>query len=259
MQITQIRNATIIVKYNNIKFLIDPWLVPKESMPGFDSAVNSQVRQPRVDLPLSIEKIVDVDAVIVTHLHPDHWDEVAENSIDKHKKIFVQAQFDQNYLFSKGFIDVEIINEQGTQFNGVTLFKTLTQHGKREIVKAVCEAIGLPYEAMGVVFQAKNEKTLYVAGDTIFCDEVQDALNKFIPDVIVVNACAATVLNGERLIMNLADLDNVIKYSKVANIIASHMDAVSHLTLTRADIRAFKQEHGYTNLLIPEDGETLEF
>lgn len=77
--------------------------------------------------------------------------------------------------------------------------------------------------------------------------------------MIAVNACAAVVLNGGFLIINLEFLDNVIKYSKVANIIASHMDAVSHLTLTRADIRAFKQEYGYTNLLIPEDGETLEF
>ena len=26
------------------------------------------------------------------------------------------------------------------------------------------------YEAMGVIFQHKNEETLYLAGDTIFCD-----------------------------------------------------------------------------------------
>ena len=74
MKITQVRSATIIVEYNNKKFLIDPWLMPKDYMPGFDSAINSQIRQPRVELPFGIEKIVDVDAVIITHIHPDHWE-----------------------------------------------------------------------------------------------------------------------------------------------------------------------------------------
>ena len=50
MEITQIRSATIIVEYNNTKFLIDPWLAPKESMAGFDGAINSNIRQPRVSL-----------------------------------------------------------------------------------------------------------------------------------------------------------------------------------------------------------------
>lgn len=49
MKITQIRNATLIVEYNNIKFLIDPWLGPKGYMSGFETAVNSEIRQPRVE------------------------------------------------------------------------------------------------------------------------------------------------------------------------------------------------------------------
>ena len=60
MKITQIRNATIIIEYNNTKFLIDPWLMPKNFMPGFDTAVNANVRQPRVDLPFDIDKITKV-------------------------------------------------------------------------------------------------------------------------------------------------------------------------------------------------------
>ena len=58
MKITQVRSATIIVEYNNTKFLIDPWLMPKDYMPGFDSAINSQIRQPRVELPFGIEKLL---------------------------------------------------------------------------------------------------------------------------------------------------------------------------------------------------------
>ena len=258
MEITQVRNATIIVNFDNTKFLIDPWLMPKDHMEGFSSAVNSNVRQPRVELPFEIEKIVDTDALIITHIHPDHWDEYAQNAIDKNMKVFVQSEIDEQYIKSKGFLNVEILSFEGTKFNNITLYKTPTQHGKREIMKPLCDSINMPYDAMGVIFQSDNEKTLYVAGDTIWCEEVKTTLDKYNPDIIVLNACAATVLNGERLIMNIEDIKEVIKNAPNSTLIASHMDTVSHLTITRGDLKKFKKENNVQNLLIPEDGETIK-
>lgn len=255
MFIHQIRNATLIVTYNDKKFLIDPWLMPKEYMPGFDMAVNANVRQPRVELPLSVEKIVDVDAIILTHFHPDHWDEFAARALDKNVPFFVQSEEDLKQVRALGFKDVRIVSVTGTEFDGVILYKTFGQHGKREIVKPLCEQVNMAYDAMGVVFKAKNEKTLYIAGDTIWCEEVVGAIDKFAPDVIVVNACGATLLNGERIIMNDEDVKTLTEYAPKAVIIASHMDTVSHLTVTRNDIRKMK----LNNVLVPEDNEIMEF
>lgn len=255
MLIHQIRNATLIITYKDKKFLIDPWLMPKDYMPGFEMAVNANVRQPRVELPLSVEKIVDVDAVILTHFHPDHWDEFATKAIDKKIPFFVQNEVDQKQIQSLGFSDVRVVSVSGTEFDGITLYKTFGQHGKREIIKPLCEQVNMAYDAMGVVFKAKNEKTLYVAGDTIWCEEVVEAIDKFAPDVIVVNACGATLLNGERIIMNDEDVKTLTEYAPKAVIIASHMDTVSHLTVTRNDIRKMK----LNNVLVPEDNEIIEF
>ena len=257
MKITQIRNATVLVEYNKTKFLIDPWLMPKDCMEGFESAVNSHIRQPRVELPLEIEKITDVDAVIITHIHPDHWDDYAKNALKKDIKIFVQSEFDKNYMLKEGFKNVEILSTNGTTYEKVSLYKTSTQHGRREILKPLCESIGMPYDAMGVVFKSKNEKTLYIAGDTIWCNEVDEAIREHKPEIIIVNACAATVLNGERLIMNIDDIKQVIKNSPKSTIIASHMDTVSHLTITRKDLKEFKEKESIQNFLIPEDSEVL--
>lgn len=259
MKITQVRNATLIVEYDNTKFLIDPWLMPKDYMPGFEAAINSQIRQPRVELPFEIEKIVAVDAVIITHIHPDHWDEFAERALDKNIKVFVQSVIDKDYIVSKGFTNVEIVSESGTKFNDITLYKTGTQHGRREVIKPLCELIGMPYDAMGIVFKSTNEQTLYIAGDTIWCSEVDSALRRYSPDVIVVNACAATVLNGERIIMNIEDVKNILDADADAKVIASHMDTVSHLSITRKDLKEFKSNNNIDNLLIPNDGETLDF
>lgn len=259
MKITQIRNATIIVEYNETKFLIDPWLGPKDYMKGFESALNSQIRQPRVELPFEIEKTVDVDAVILTHFHPDHFDEYAVNALNKDIKFFVQSQKDLEIIKSYGFKNLEVMTQQGIDYKNIKLYKTDCQHGKREIIKPLCESIGMPYDAMGVVFKSNNEKTLYVAGDTIWCDEVSEAIDKFEPEIIVVNACAATVINGERLIMNIDDVRQVIKKAPKSTIIASHMDTVSHLTVTRKDLEEFREKESVKNLLIPDDGEVLNF
>ena len=259
MKITQVRNATIIVEYNETKFLIDPWLGPKDYMEGFESALNSQIRQPRVELPFEIEKTVDVDAVILTHFHPDHFDEYAVNALNKDIKFFVQSQKDLEIIKSYGFKNLEIITQQGIDYKNIKLYKTDCQHGKREIIKPLCESIGMPYDAMGVVFKSNNEKTLYVAGDTIWCDEVSEAIDKFEPEIIVVNTCAATVINGERLIMNIDDVRQVIKKAPKSTIIASHMDTVSHLTVTRKDLEEFREKESVKNLLIPDDGEVLNF
>lgn len=259
MKITQVRNATIIVEYNETKFLIDPWLGPKDYMKGFESALNSQIRQPRVELPFEIEKTVDVDAVILTHFHPDHFDEYAVNALNKNIKFFVQSQKDLEIIKSYGFKNLEVMTQQGIDYKNIKLYKTDCQHGKREIIKPLCESIGMPYDAMGVVFKSNNEKTLYVAGDTIWCDEVSEAIDKFEPEIIVVNACAATVINGERLIMNIDDVRQVIKKAPKSTIIASHMDTVSHLTVTRKDLEEFREKESVKNLLIPDDGEVLNF
>lgn len=259
MKITQIRNATIIVEYENTKFLVDPWLMPKDYMSGFESAVNADIRQPRVDLPFEIEKIVKVDAVIITHIHPDHWDEFAQKALNKNIKVFVQSEKDKNCISKNGFTNIEVLSEEGTKYRNITLYKTPTQHGRKEIIKPLCESIGMPYDAMGVVFKSENEKTLYIAGDTIWCNEVKESLEKFKPQFIILNACSATVINGERLIMNIDDLKEVLKNSPSSTIMASHMDTVSHMTLSRQDLKYFKEKDNVYNLLIPDDGESIEF
>ena len=170
---------------------------------------------------------------------------------------FVQNETDLNIIKNFGFSDVRIISENGTDFEGAKLFKTQCQHGRREVVKPMCEQIGMPYDAMGIVFKSDAEKTLYVAGDTIWCDEVRTAIDKFNPEVIVINACGATVLvgEGERLIMDIEDTKSISKYAKNSTIIASHMGTVSHLTVTREDIKALK----LNNIVVPDDNEILEF
>ena len=89
MHITQVRNATLLIDYAGTRFLIDPMLSAKDSLPGFEGTANSHLRNPLVELPLPLAELIDVDAVIVTHDHPDHWDLAAQQQIPKHLPLFV--------------------------------------------------------------------------------------------------------------------------------------------------------------------------
>ena len=76
-------------------------------------------------------------------------------------------------MYKEGFNNVEILSENDTEFNNIKLYKTEVQHRKREIVEVLCKSVNLPYDAMGIIFKTNNEKTLYVAGDTMWYEEVE--------------------------------------------------------------------------------------
>jgi len=252
--LTQVRNATLRIDYGGVRFLVDPLLADKDAYPGFEGTANSQRRNPLVPLAMPLASIVDVDAVIVTHLHPDHWDEAAKAKLNKSLPIFAQNAEDAAKLRSACFSDVRLLTEN-TEFQGVRLNRTGGQHGTDAALKALPQILG---PVSGFVMRHPAHKTLYVAGDTIWNAEVERAIARYSPDVIVLNAGMATVIGLDPIIMGPADVLAVHRAAPNAMLIASHMEAVNHCILSRADLRAFSKRDGYEQrLLIPEDGETV--
>lgn len=95
MKITQIRNATLLVEYAGKMFLIDPMLAEKGTYPPFPNSLRQDQNNPLVSLPMSMDHIInDLDAVIVTHLHLDHFDDAAKDVLPKDIKMFVQNEED---------------------------------------------------------------------------------------------------------------------------------------------------------------------
>ncbi|MDF0487526.1 MBL fold metallo-hydrolase [Sphingomonas sp. H39-1-10] len=252
--LTQVRNATLRIKYGGVRFLVDPVLADKDAYPGFEGTANSQRRNPLVPLPMPLASIIDVDAVIVTHLHPDHWDEAAKAKLNKALPIFAQNAGDASQLRSAGFADVRVLTES-TEFRGVHLSRTGGQHGTDAALKALPQILG---PVSGFVMRHPAHKTLYVAGDTIWNSQVERAIATHAPDVIVLNAGMATVIGLDPIIMGPTDVLAVHLAAPNAMLIASHMEAVNHCILSRADLRAFSKRDGYEqHLRIPADGETL--
>lgn len=155
----------------------------------------------------------------------------------------------------QGYRDVRVLTES-TQFNGVRLIKTGGRHGT-EAHYAVPEMAEVLGEVCGVVFHRTGEKTIYLAGDTIWNEDVAAALSTHAPDVAILNAGYAMVegIDGA-IIMGTEDVLRVHQAAPEALLIASHMEAINHCVLTRAELRAFAASKGFEEkLLTPGDGE----
>jgi len=254
MNITQIRSATLIVDYAGKRFLVDPMLSDQGEQDPFPGTPNAHLRNPLVPLPMPVDEVLRVDAVIVTHLHRDHWDDAAARLVPHDLPLFAQNEADRAKLAGQGFTNVGLID--GARLGAVTLARTPGQHGSDKAIAKLGARLG---EVCGVVFRAEGEKTLYLAGDTVWNDFVRQSIDVHAPGAIIVNCGDARIDAVGSIIMGKDDVLEVCRAAPSAAIVATHMEAVNHAVLSRAELRDFLTAHGLAGrVAIPADGETLQ-
>jgi L-ascorbate metabolism protein UlaG (beta-lactamase superfamily) len=248
MRLRLVRHATLKVEYHGHTFLVDPMLDDTGVRPAIQNSPNPR-NNPLVPLPVAAEDVVkEVEAVLVSHTHSDHWDEEAARLLAKDLPLFGQVA-DEGKFRGQGFVNVQPIEEL-VSWKDVEISRTGGQHGKGKIGKAMAPVSGF-------VLRASGEPTLYVAGDTIWCEEVREALARYEPSVVVVNAGAAHFLKGDPITMTADDVVALCHAAPQAHVVAVHMEAINHCLLTRDDL-AFQLEAARVRAVIPGDGEWVE-
>ena len=200
-------------------------------------------------------------AVLLTHLHFDHFDEVAAKVLPKALTLFSQSEEEAQILRGMGFDDVRVLSGEGIAFDGVRLYRTKCDHGSSNLVTVdVYKDRGLTEKASGVVFESAAEtERFYLAGDTIYCQLVVDAVEKFKPGIVAVNAAGAQYPLGHLIIMNQYDVRSLMRRFPTLKVIATHVEGVSHATVNRPMLREFAKANQLDLLFVPNDGEVLEF
>ncbi len=249
MQIQLIRNATFRLTYAGHRLLTDPFLAEKHTIQSFAEVSPN----PLVDLPCTPEEVVDqIGMVVVSHLHIDHFDPLAQELLPKDISMFCQPG-DETQLAEKGFLAVTAV-EQPVEWQGISLTRTPGQHG----TGVWAERMGT---VSGFIFSAENEPVLYWAGDTIWYDPIATVIAETQPNIIITHSSGAKFGDSDPIVMDAKQTIAVCKAAPNAIVVAIHMETLDHGTVSRADLRAQAEAEGINSkqLLIPADGEHLNF
>jgi len=236
MRLTLIRHATLLLELEGRRVLIDPMLDDAGTRPPVDNSPNPQ-RNPLVPLSLPPKELVrELDGVFVTHLHSDHFDDAAAQLVPRNVPVFCQPE-DESSLAALGLLARAV--PERLDWDGLAVTRTGGRHGTGETAELLGPVSGF---VLG---------ELYIAGDTIWCAEVEEAIAAHRPRVAVVNGGGARFLEGDPIVMTTDDVREVA--ARVPTVVVVHLEAINHCVETRTGVRA-----AVPGTLVPEDGETLE-
>ena len=234
MRVTLVRHATLLLETSGGRVLVDPMLDDAGTRPPIEDTPN-QVRNPLVELPTDAAAIVSgVDGVIVTHLHEDHFDETAARLLPRDVPMLTQPASLET-LRSRGF---EAVTAEPDGWLGLDVARTAGRHGTDEIGELLGPVSGFVVDGV------------YVAGDTIWCDEVADALERHHPRAVVVNGSGARFIQGDPIVMNAADV-RTVRGATDATVVVVHLEAINHCLERRDVYRAID------GVVVPDDGDTI--
>jgi L-ascorbate metabolism protein UlaG (beta-lactamase superfamily) len=222
-----IRHATLVLETGVGRILVDPMLRAAGTTPPIENTPNPKPN-PLVELPVPPEEVVrDVDLCIVTHLHRDHFDDLLPQDVP----ILTQPE------------SADALRDAGYGLVGTThpqIAMTRGRHGRDD---ATVAALG-PVSGWAV-------DGIYVAGDTVWCEDVERALHEHAPHTVVVNAGGAHFLGGGPIVMDEADVRRV-REATDAHVVVVHLEAINHCVERRDVYRAID------GVAVPDDGETVE-
>jgi L-ascorbate metabolism protein UlaG (beta-lactamase superfamily) len=236
VRLTLVRNAAVLLELAGRRILVDPMLDDAGARPPIEGTANP-VPNPTAPLPFPAEQVVArIDGVLVTHRHRDHLDATAEELLPRDVPVFCQPE-DEVALRELG-LDARAVDDV-LEWDGIRITRTPARHGSGRMAELLAPVSGFVLD------------DLYLAGDTVWYEGVEETIARHRPRVAVVNAGGAEFAEGGLIVMGADDVREVV--ARVPTVVAVHLEALNHCFLTRAALAA-----AVPGVLIPRDGETVE-
>ena len=246
IKLIHIRHATSVIMINGKKILIDPMLSGKESLPPVPLTGN-KLKNPRTELPYSPEQIIEnIDYLLLTHLHFDHFDKKALEKISGKIPVYA-SDADCRRLRGMGFSATFPI-ENKSEINGIGITRYPAVHGKGFLKSMMGKGSSYLLDINGF--------KIFLTGDNLLTNSLKDILINTKPDVVIANAGAAKFRIGKAITMSVKDIQAVSKILPESKIYVVHLDALNHCTESRDYCK--NQLLGYSNIYLPDDGEEID-
>lgn len=263
MKIHHLRNATFVIEAGSRYFLIDPMLSRKGQLPPFSYFRHRLQRNPIVELPDNASDILEkVTHCIVTHsqkwgleflTHTDHLDGSGKKFLRERQIPVLCLDEDAGYMRRNGItVERELSYWQSENISGGKITAVPTRHGHSWMHHFMANGAG-------IYLELKDEPSIYISGDTVYTDDVKNALTNLKPDISVVAAGSAGLDVGGHILMSLEEILTFIETAP-GKVIANHLEALNHCPMTRKKLTdELDKRNLMSKIFIPDDGDVISF
>jgi L-ascorbate metabolism protein UlaG (beta-lactamase superfamily) len=177
---TFIGNATALISYGDLNLLTDPnFLHAGERAYLGHGLVSKRLREPA----MSIEALPPLDAIVLSHMHGDHWDRRAQDGLDRQLPV-ITTDHASKRLRNRGFGNATgLTTWQSHVVVTDTVQVRITSLPGRHAPRWTQPLHLLP-PVMGSMlefgpFDGPVDLRVYISGDTLFVDDLRDIPRRY--------------------------------------------------------------------------------
>jgi L-ascorbate metabolism protein UlaG (beta-lactamase superfamily) len=178
--VTFIGNATTLLTADGVTLLTDPNFLHRgqHAYLGY-GLLSKRLHDPALD----IDRLPALDAVLLSHMHGDHWDRVAQNGLDRSLPV-VTTPHAAKRLRKRGFahsVALDTWQQHTITKDGVTVSVTALpgRHAPTPVNRMLPPVMGSMVEVGGPTGATRR---LYISGDTLLIEELNEIPRRF-PDI----------------------------------------------------------------------------
>ncbi|ALI29387.1 hypothetical protein XA26_55970 [Mycolicibacterium fortuitum] len=255
--VTFVGNATTLIAAEGITLLTDPNFLHlgQHAYLGY-GLVSKRLRPPA----LTVEQLPPIDAVLLSHMHGDHWDRVTQRKLDRELPILTTPHAAKR-LARRGFGHATGMSTwQSHRIVKGSLTVTVTSMPGRHAPTPVDRLLPPVMGSMIEFTDGAVTRRLYVSGDTLFVDELREIPVRFSSiDLGVLHLGGTRLPAGSKLPFGLtvtmdagqgADLVELLDLPKM---IPVHFDDYSVFASSLNDFRAEMARRGLGDRVIELD------
>ncbi len=256
-----IGNATMLIRVAGLTILTDPNFVHAgEAVPIGYGMSTKRLKDPAIDF----DDLPPLDLVVLSHYHGDHFDQIAEERLDRNLPIVTTPEA-AGTLQGIGFRAVRGLDPwESHEPGGGTASLRITAMPGRHAPSVL--SVVLP-DVMGTLIEVWPEgspgepprRTIYISGDTIVFDGLRDIASRHPrPDVGVFHLGGTRVM-GVTVTLDAEQGTEAVRIIQPELIVPIHYDDYDAFESPLSDFLACIEQAGYDNRVrVIDRGATLQ-
>jgi L-ascorbate metabolism protein UlaG (beta-lactamase superfamily) len=242
--LTFIGTATTVLRFGPFTLLTDPNFLHRGQFAYLGKGL---VSRRRTDPALRVEELPALDAVVLSHMHGDHWDRVARNALPKDTRI-VTTPAAARALERQRFANSEPLQTwQSTrlQKDGASLQITALpgRHARGAVRHLLPPVMGSMLEYR--LPDGATALRMYITGDTLLVDDLRLIPPRYPSiDVAVLHLGGTTLPGGFVVTMDGREGAELVELVRPRTAVPVHYDDYGVFKSSLADFRAEVERRG---------------